>query len=179
MAAIKACQDKNFAIAVNTASYRDRDTYCCETGFCSKGKKGKCLVKEKNWWNNNKYDQKQRKCGSNHGGCGKAYIMKKLYNINNITDPKNSILWDDYHGNISAAYTSGWGVIPMSNLNNCSNPIGNDQHDKGIQQEQLDIFLNDGYKKWKPCRSFITTNCSDKPCSKSTWYNDKFDPRYS
>ena len=39
LSAIDACKDKKFAIAVNTASIRDRDTYCCEVGMCSKGKK--------------------------------------------------------------------------------------------------------------------------------------------
>ena len=29
MAAIDACQDKNYVIAVNTASYRPRYKYCC------------------------------------------------------------------------------------------------------------------------------------------------------
>ena len=64
----------------------------------------------------------------------------------------------------------------MPNLKDCSHPIGNGKYDKGIQQHQIDSFLNDSYKKWKPCRSFIATNCSDKPCSKSTWYNQHYDP---
>ena len=177
LAAIKACKDNNFEIAVNTASFRDRDTFCCNVGLCTNGKSGKCLVKEANWWNNEKY--KNQKCGSNHGGCGKAYIMKKLYDSNHIDDPKNAILWDDYHPNISAAYSAGWGVIPMSNLKNCSNPIGTNKFDFGIQQSQLNDFLNKKYKKWTPCKKFQSTDCSKKECSKSTWFNQYFDPEHS
>ena len=179
LAAIKACKDKGFAIGVNTASFRDKDTFCCDVGMCSKGKKGDCLVKEKNWWNNEKYSAKKEKCGSNHGGCGKAYIMKKLYQSNNVANPRDAILWDDYHPNISAAYSSGWGVIPMPNLKKCKSVIGDDNKDIGIQQSQIDSFLNQEYKKWKPCSNFLTTNCSKQPCSKSTWYNQFFDPDYS
>lgn len=179
LAAIDACKDKKFAIAVNTASIRDRDTYCCEVGMCSKGKKGKCLVSEKNWWNNYKYKKKNYKCGSNHGGCGKAYIMKKLYESNNISEPRTAILWDDYHANLSAAYSAGWGVIPMPNIKKCTNPVGNGKFDKGITQEQIDLFLNNSFKKWKPCKNFHKTNCSNKTCSQSNWYSQHFDPNYS
>ena len=52
-AAIQACKDKNYLLAVNTASFRDRNRFCKGVGLTDIN--GKCMVEEKNWWNTPKY----------------------------------------------------------------------------------------------------------------------------
>ena len=100
-----------------------------------------CLVEEKNWWNNQKYYAINSGQGSNHGGCGKAYIMERLCEDNGITDRKKAILWDDYHGNITAAQSAGFGVIAMPNLINCTDQIGNPQNTKKRESSYILWFL--------------------------------------
>jgi len=134
-AAIQACKDKNYLLAVNTASYRPRNKYCCSTGFC---KNEKCLIKENNWWNNFKYYSKFQRYGTNHGGNGKAIVLGELMKKNNIKNKNNVILWDDYKGNIDGAKKFNYGYIKMPNLKNNISNIGN----IGIQQEQILDFLN-------------------------------------
>ena len=80
--------------------------------------------------------------------------MKKLYQSNNVANPRDAILWDDYHPNISAAYSS-MGSYTNANLKKCKSVIGDDNKEIGIQQSQIDSFLNQEYKKWKPCRNFL------------------------
>ena len=146
-AAIQACKDKNYRIAVNTASNRDRNNYCCSTGFCNKY--GICEILEKNWWNNQKYYKLDDQKGSNHGGCGKTHILNKLKQEHKIRKRKNIVLWDDFHENITGANSAGFGVIPMDNLINCSSKYGlND----GIKQTQLDNFINSKID-FTPCKN--------------------------
>ena len=134
-AAVQACIDKGYIDAVNTASNRKRKDYYKTIGMVDS--KGKCVVKEQNWWNNQKYYSLSDYQGPNHGGCGKAYIMKLLCEINGITDRKKAILWDDYYKNIIGAQSAGFGVIPMTNVLENKNELG-----KGIQQRQIDDFVN-------------------------------------
>ena len=87
-AAIQACKDKNYDIGVNTASFRNRNFFCKKVGMADEN--GKCLVDEKNWWNNQKYYLLGSGHGSNHGGCEK-YVMKNI-DINDIKNRKSSIM---------------------------------------------------------------------------------------
>ena len=68
---------------------------------------------------------------------------------------RTAILWDDYHANLSAAYSAGWGVIPMPNIKKCTNPVGNGKFDKGITQEQIDLFLNNSLRNGYHVKIFI------------------------
>ena len=48
-AAIQACIDKKYLLAVNTASYRHRNKFCCKVGLCDKN--GKCFfIYHKKCW---------------------------------------------------------------------------------------------------------------------------------
>ena len=134
-AAIQACRDKGYIIAVNTASNRKREDFYKRIGMVDEN--GNCVVEEKNWWNNLKYHALESKQGSNHGGCGKAYIMKILCELNGIKDRSKAILWDDYYKNIIAAQSAGFGVIPMSNVTQDKFKMGD-----GIHQNQIDRFLS-------------------------------------
>tara|TARA_B110000208_G_scaffold186557_1_gene243269 strand:- start:3558 stop:4205 length:648 start_codon:yes stop_codon:yes gene_type:complete len=131
-ASVQACLDKNYLLAVNTASNRKIEDFCCDVGLC---KNGKCLVDKKNWWNNQKYYSLNTNHGSNHGGCGKTFVMKQLCKENNIKNYNNAVLWDDYYENLSGANSMGFGTIAMPNIDNDNfNYIG-------IKQKQLDDFI--------------------------------------
>lgn len=140
-AAIQACKDKGYIIAVNTASGRIRDKHYKSIGMVDEN--GNCIVDECNWWNNQKYFQlckdNNHNPGPNHGGCGKPYIMKHLCDIHGITDRSKAILWDDFYKNIIGAQSAGFGVIPMSNVfdNNNRYSLG-----PGITQQQIDLFID-------------------------------------
>ena len=152
-AAIQACKDKGYVIAVNTASGRDRGKYCCRSGFCNKN--NYCEVRENNWWNNQKYYNTNSKQGSNHGECGKPYILKELMKNYGIKNRKNVVLWDDYHENITGAQSAGFGVIAMNNLNNCSSNYGLNE---GIKQNNLDDFINNN-TNFIPCEKVNNQKC--------------------
>lgn len=159
-AAIQACKDKNYLLAVNTASYRGRDKFCEEVGL---SKNGVCMVEEKNWWNSPKYIEAEplhlfQHCGINHGGCGKACIMKKIQKENNIKNKKNVVLWDDYYPNITACYSAGFGVIPTNNLLDCTDIIG----EEGVTQRQIDDFVKGNTKLKKYCKDFKFKKCHYK-----------------
>ena len=152
-AAIEACKDKNYAIAVNTASNRDKQKYCCQTGFCIRDK---CIIEDDNWWNNQKYYSKNYNT-SNHGGCGKTIILDKLKKKYNIKNKKNIILFDDYHANITGASNSGFGVIPMNNLLNCSDPLC--KNNCGINQIHINKLI-DNDLDFIPCDNFKNQKCN-------------------
>ena len=75
-------------------------------------------------------------------------IARKLFKQYNLNDPRTAVLWDDYHKNISATYTAGWGVIPMPNVQKCLSKIGQVKYDLGITQSQIDDFSQKKYTNW-------------------------------
>ena len=152
-AAIKACQDMGYIIAVNTASGRTRNEYYKNVGMIDEN--GNCVVEEKNWWNNQKYHalENSKNVGPNHGGCGKPYIMKNLNEINGIENRKNAILWDDYYKNIIGAQSSGFGVIAMNNVYTGKHRVGD-----GIEQNHIDDFINGNHSIINDSKDSFTCN---------------------